>query len=332
MISMHRNARSLNLRPWASYLLGVSAGILLFGVGYLALGTDVAARWGGRAVLITAKLRGRGKDCPWAVLLRTSDRGDSFGQRKEELMRQMHQQDIDLGWGISKYQMPGRSFWIRTSGTKADGPELLSYLYADHQTMTTSPTEHVSAGDTVIDIGAHVGVFTHLALAAGAARVVMLEPDPVNVECLKRNFREEIASGRVILVPEGAWDAESTLQFHTGVSNSGAGSFVGNQQGSKTLEARVRPVDSMVAELGLQRVDMVKIDIEGAERYALKGMQGVLRKWKPRLLIDTYHRPDDPQVLPALIHEANPGYLSACQSCDYRPVDGSVEPHVTLYY
>jgi FkbM family methyltransferase len=244
----------------------------------------------------------------------------------------MYQEDVDTNIGIAKYHLPDRSFWIPTGGAALAGPQLLSYLYVDHQTMTPSPTEYVNSGDVVIDIGAHVGVFTNFALKFGAAKVLMLEPDPINVECLKRNFRDEIASGRVILLPEGAWDSTGSLKFHTGVNNSGTGSFVRDHEGSRTLEARIRPVDSMVAELKLPRVDLVKIDIEGAERHALKGMRSVLRRWKPRILIDMYHLPDDAVVLPEVIHEGNPNYQSACQSCEYEPENASIRPHATLFF
>ena len=329
---MPQDTNTLRLPPWIGYVLGVLAGAALYAGVLLVLSTDAAARWGSEVPLITAKLKGRAPECPWSSLLAMPSHAVDFSRRKDEIARQMRQEDADPSLGIVKYRMPGRSFWIPRGGTRFDGSELLSYLYVDHQTMTLSPTEHVKAGDIVIDIGAHVGIFTNFALAAGAAKVLMLEPDPVNVECLRRNFPAEIASGRVILLPEGAWDTVGSLQFHIGVTNSGVGSFVGNQNGSQTIEARVRPVDAMVAELGLQRVDLIKIDIEGAERHALKGMRSVLRQWKPRILIDMYHLPDDPEVLPPIIRDGNPGYRSACQSCEYRSDDGTIRPHATLFY
>ncbi len=259
------------LPRWAGYSLGVALGLVLYAGVLKILGTGAAVYWGSGARLAKAKLTGHAPDCPWSTLLAMPEHGAEVMRKKDETFRQMREEDSDPGLGIVKYRLPDRSFWIPRGGTKTDGPQLLAYLYVDHQTMTTSPTEHVNAGDIVIDIGAHVGVFTHFALKFGAAKVLMLEPDPINVECLKRNFRDEIASGRVILLPEGAWDTDSTLQFHTGVTNSGTGGFIGNHAGSHILEARVRPVDSMVKELGLPRVDMVKMDIEGAERHALKG-------------------------------------------------------------
>ena len=226
----------------------------------------------------------------------------------------------------------GASVLDSKAGGELDGVHLLSYLIVDHETMTLSPTEHIRQGDVVIDVGAHVGVFSHFALKHGAAKVLMLEPDPVNAECLRRNFKDELASGRAILLQEGAWDTESTMTLHTGVANSGSGSLITDQIGSHAVEVRVRPIDHMVAELGLPRIDVIKMDIEGAERHALMGAHSVLGRWKPRILIDMYHLPDDLTVLPQVILAGNSAYRSVCQTCEYREEEGKAVPHVTLFY
>ena len=61
----------------------------------------------------------------------------------------------------------------------------------------------VRPGDVVLDCGANIGVFVRESLDAGAKTVVAIEPAPENIECLRRNFKDEIAAGRVIVYPEG---------------------------------------------------------------------------------------------------------------------------------
>jgi hypothetical protein len=63
----------------------------------------------------------------------------------------------------------------------------------------------------------------------------MVEPDPVNVECIRRNFATEIASGKVVVAPEGAWSKPDVLRFSVGVANSGTGSFV-LRESAKSIE------------------------------------------------------------------------------------------------
>ena len=54
----------------------------------------------------------------------------------------------------------------------------------------------------------------------------------------------------------------------------------------------------MLRAVGVAKVDFIKMDIEGAERDALKGAAQTLKTYKPRLMLDMYHRPDDAVVLP----------------------------------
>jgi FkbM family methyltransferase len=133
-----------------------------------------------------------------------------------------------------------------------------------------NPNEAVRPADVVIDCGAHVGVFTQRALARGASKVVAVEPDPVNLECLRRNLSEEIAAGKVILVPKGVWNSVTTLTFSESTQNSGMNSFVQQERGTK-MQLPVTTIDHLVEELQPGRVDYIKMDIEGSEREALKG-------------------------------------------------------------
>jgi hypothetical protein len=56
--------------------------------------------------------------------------------------------------------------------------------------------------------------------------------------------------------------------------------------------------------LGLDRVDFVKMDIEGAERHALAGASEMIARHRPRMAICVYHLSDDPQVIPAAVLKA----------------------------
>jgi hypothetical protein len=56
-------------------------------------------------------------------------------------------------------------------------------------------------------------------------------------------------------------------------------------------------LDEVVETLGLQRVDFLKADIEGAERHALMGGGATIRRCRPRVAFCVYHYPDDPEVI-----------------------------------
>jgi FkbM family methyltransferase len=257
-----------------------------------------------------------------------------FSLIQKDVAKGMSPAGSDDALNIELLKTGVRPFWIRRSGGDMNGAQLLAYLIGEQEWLAKmSPTAVVQKGDWVIDVGAHVGVFTAHALQLGAEKVFMVEPDPVNVECIRRNFKEEIASGKVVLIPEGAWSSKSTIPFNVGMANSGTGSMIYKETGSKVLNVPVRPIDDMMAEFQAPRINFIKMDIEGAEREALKGAAQTLKRWQPRLALDSYHLPDDAVVLPKVILAANPNYRTTCGPCELNMNHGTqISPHVTFYY
>ncbi|MCW5962578.1 MAG: FkbM family methyltransferase [Bryobacterales bacterium] len=206
-----------------------------------------------------------------------------------------------------------RHFWI-PAGNRWILPFNLAEQLRD--IYQTSGAWGIREGDVVLDCGAHVGAFTHQALARGAAKVIAIEPSPRNVECLRRNFAREIAEGRVVVFPKGVWNREEVLVLHQVEENSAADTVVIEQPGARSGDSvPLTRIDTLVQELALSRVDYIKMDIEGAEVPALEGAAETMRRWKPRLALAAYHKADDPVTLPAIVHRAVPEYRSRCASC-----------------
>jgi FkbM family methyltransferase len=192
------------------------------------------------------------------------------------------------------------------------------------------PNAHVSAGDVVIDCGAHIGGFTRVALRAGARLVVAIEPEKANIIAFRRNFPEEIKKGRVILIEKGVWDKSGNLSLH--LSNTGdSHSVVINQNAGMDESIRVITVDALAQELKLPKVDFIKMDIEGAELNALRGSRQVLKQWHPRLAISSYHKKGDPSAICATVWEAQPGYLIGSKDL-LSESKGTGIPKVLFFY
>ena len=202
-----------------------------------------------------------------------------------------------------QWKTPLGLFW----GTERDGRELdLLTLEQAGGDIYEQGLVAVRDSDVVIDVGAHLGTFTRIAMHRGARQVIALEPDPVNAACFSRTFADEIADGRVQLVEAAAWHSSGTLEFEVGgASQTG---HVAGSHAAKTVTVRAVTLDQVVEELKLARVDFIKMDIEGAERHALTGARRLLAAHKPRLAICIYHAPDDAEVVPRVIHEANGSY------------------------
>jgi FkbM family methyltransferase len=175
----------------------------------------------------------------------------------------------------------------------------------------------IRPSDTVIDGGAHVGVFSAYALQQRAAPVIAIGPDPTSIACLEADLAKEIASGRVV-VKAGIWYRKDSLTFTRVEQNLGAGSFIMDLPGSfKIGGLPLFPLDDIVEQLGLAHVDVIKIDIEGAERRALQGTRQTLVRFRPRMAICAYHFVDDALTIPGVVRAIQPAYEVHAKDVEY---------------
>lgn len=85
--------------------------------------------------------------------------------------------------------------------------------------------------------------------------------------------KESVAEPRFRFFPYGLWSSDTTLKFFSPKDPSHVSHSVVNLQGTDTFfEARCKTIPSLMAELGHDRIDLVKIDIEGAEHVVVKSM------------------------------------------------------------
>ncbi len=130
--------------------------------------------------------------------------------RRAEIMK-----ELDRGKKLIEKDPAGFNLWETSLGrfwVPARNDETLIFNLAEQATKVYGEgRDGVQPRDVVLDCGANVGVFTREALADGARLVVAIEPAPENIECLRRNFADEIGKGRVIVVPEGVWNKDDIL-------------------------------------------------------------------------------------------------------------------------
>jgi FkbM family methyltransferase len=229
--------------------------------------------------------------------------------------------------GLELYSTPDGDYW-----SPANNQYNLPFNIAEQWTHIYGTGDRaVKKGNIVLDCGANVGVFVRTSLRAGAEKIIAIEPAPDNLECLRRNFAAEIASGRVLVVPKGVWDREDFLDLLVDPDNQPANSFVIHRPGAKAVHGvPLTTIDHLVAELRLPRVDFIKMDIEGAEVRALHGAKETLTRFHPRMALCTYHIDDHPREVPRAALEAWSGYTVECGTCLYS--DWKVRPEVLFFH
>jgi FkbM family methyltransferase len=271
-------------------------------------------------------LLGRASLCPMAEATRSAWNLRHQTAVKDRMVAASRLLEKDSA-GFHLWQTPRGSYWI----PRGSDWSLHWDLAEQERKIYGASPRGVRAGDVVLDCGANVGVFVREALAAGAKLVVAIEPAPENLECLRRNFPAETQAGRVIIYPKGVWDKEEMLPLNVDPENAAADSFVIRTR--KSYQGPTLPlttIDKLAAELNLERVDFIKFDIEGAEQRALVGARETLAKHHPRMAISSYHRPDDPEKIPALVRAAWPAYRMQCGPC--ADVTTYVRPDVLYFY
>lgn len=203
----------------------------------------------------------------------------------------------------------------RISGRPEDHPVVdreRQYFPAD----LPLPTQDIA----VIDGGAFPGDLAETASKAGVrlARWYAFEPDPANFQQLSEFVAGQAGTiGEAVLFPCGIGDAMGSVRFATG--NADASRAVAGGDNEDGME--VLPIVRVSDVLKLERLDMVKLDIEGFEAAALDGMEELLVKHRPRLAIAIYHKPADLWELPLKIDAMMSGGRYALRQHGYNGYD-----------
>ena len=159
--------------------------------------------------------------------------------------------------------------------------------------------------DVVIDCGGATGDSAVYFAAKGASDVYVFEFVRSSMEVIDKQIALNSAIGnRITVVNRPVW-SDSNVEF----------SYLDRGNSSRVAEAGLHPnsvkslsIDDMVSEYGLRTVDLVKMDIEGAEVPAIEGARDTIGRYKPKLAICAYHKADDLIAIPQLLASLNPGY------------------------
>jgi FkbM family methyltransferase len=159
----------------------------------------------------------------------------------------------------------------------------------------------IKGDDIVFDCGAAYGWFTQRVLShLKTGRVFAFEPDPVLFSRLESQYKDNKA---VVTVNAGVFSERSAVRFNTTL-----GSGCNKIDGCGDALINVVDIDTFVKENKIEKVDFIKMDIEGAELDAVIGAQDTIRLFKPALAICVYHKREDIWNIPIKIKETRKDY------------------------
>ena len=163
--------------------------------------------------------------------------------------------------------------------------------HEDHILGRFTPKE----GDTVIDIGAHIGRYTITSSkqVGNTGKVVAIEADPDNFELLKRNIALNNLTN-VLPLNYAVFSQRTRIKLYEQSASAKYNSIMLTRARTKNyVEVNADTLDSILKLNEVNQVNWIKIDVEGAEFEVLKGSTKTLSNENISLLIEI-HNIDDP--------------------------------------
>ncbi len=169
----------------------------------------------------------------------------------------------------------------------------------------------VKEGDTVIDAGANLGLFSWLIKnkIGSSGKIYMFEP----IESLSTILKESIAINKtapMMTVVESAVSNEDGFVYFE-VQDFAGGSHKSEKGG---LKVPTITIDTYVKNNSIQKINFIKADIEGMEPNLIQGASETILRDKPRIAICTYHDRNHKKELTELIKKIRPDYKFAYSS------------------
>src|SRR5918995_6449124 len=221
----------------------------------------------------------------------------ALGKKRRDRFYVKRGLDFGVFWYKTfKFLKPGNSTLLKFKVPKYDYEFYCRINKDDFKIMTIHEDDIIKRftpkeGDIVIDIGAHIGLYTIISSKRVGAngKVVAIEADPSNFEMLNSNIKLNQLTN-VTPLNYAVYSKETKIKLYLPGEESGYTmhhSIMSNRARTedKFVEVNANTLDYILQSKGITDVNWVKIDVEGAEFEVLKGATNVLSKSKDIALL-----------------------------------------------
>ena len=182
--------------------------------------------------------------------------------------------------------------------------KILADKWLAHEGSYEEGGVRIDNGDIVIDAGAFIGLFLIFA-GKRVGKVFAFEPVEKSRDILSENIiLNNLENVEVFSYALG--ESCKNLKFFVSSQHPESSGGISLKEKEKIVPQIT--LDDFVKKYAIKRIDFIKADIEGMERNLLKGAEGVIKKFKPKIAICTYHLVDDEEILAGMIKNFVPQY------------------------
>lgn len=160
----------------------------------------------------------------------------------------------------------------------------------NHNNMSKVFSFLIKENYNVVDVGGNIGLFAVIAskkITHNQGKVYVFEPDPECFEVIKKNI-EFHQLKNVHLSQCALSDEEKTVHFFKDEYYSTLGSFAKNNtdHNTKALKVKTCKLDDYVKKYSIQKVDLIKLNIQGSEGLAIEGAKNIIEKDLPLIITE----------------------------------------------
>lgn len=210
-----------------------------------------------------------------------------------------HSEEIEEVYGLLADDLSRRVFSECINFKISGKPELLPGITTERSEIFQNIIR-LSDEEVYMDLGAYDGdtVTEFINLSGGKyKKIYAVEPSSKNYKKLKQNV-STINNNKIISLNCAVWKEDTIIQFAEKAGRQASISDTGK-------EKKARSIDSILEG---SECTYIKMDVEGAEREAIKGMENTVKKYAPKLAVSLYHKTPDIFELPLMIHRLDPSY------------------------
>ncbi|ORU93990.1 MAG: hypothetical protein A6F70_07245 [Cycloclasticus sp. symbiont of Bathymodiolus heckerae] len=182
----------------------------------------------------------------------------------------------------------GHKFWLNRSGYI----DLKIINEGGFEKSSTKIIQQlVKNGDVVLDIGANIGYYTIIfsKLVGSNGRVIAFEPTMHFKSVLERNIRANVLDENIEIIGKGLSNREESLIIDIGPSSATLHSPQGYDSILKQEEISLTTLDKFMVTQDIDRIDFIKIDVDGHEPFFFEGAWATLEKYTPIIIFEISH-------------------------------------------